>query len=597
MLFLMSYPVFFYLSAETPIRLSNGFSLVELLCLVVFLSLVLSGFLSIILKIFRKKELVKYIEKACVFIILFIGFLLVIENWSYSLFKFGLKTEVTWWSKLLFILLASFLSYQFMQAFIFIGNKINQHNKLKIFLIIPALAFILIYCFRFSSPLEDKFITDGELNPLNVLILISDGVNAAEMSVYGSQSDTTPFLKTVASEFMIFENAYTNNENSTGSVMSILTGLSPITTKVVYPPDILSDTHSKLLLPVNLEKYGYKRSLWGVPFYVDANSQGIVGAFDHNIDRTKRKKNRFSKFLILSKVISESNLSSIEKWFLINMGNHYKGVFFDSFFIKELENPFDQVSEKKQFVRKIGTNDRKRVSNIIEDIENASNLDVPFFSVAHLMKTHGSKFRPTSRLFSHKKMQDKPWMIEFYKDVIVDFDTKIKMIYNKLKATNQLNNTIFIITSDHGMKWSNKNRVPLLIRLPNAKKSGRYNVNVQLLDITPTIYQALNLRVPFGLDGKSLLHTDQIPPDRYILSVGVRKKQVVNGLHHRADKNFISGNKFSVLHCDVFMRSSFPINFSPQPLTDRHGDSGCSQENVESIKLNAKKIITKKILN
>ena len=66
-------------------------------------------------------------------------------------------------------------------------------------------------------------------------MISSDGVSADLMSLYGYDQPSTPFLTSLADELMIFDAAYTNNANTTGSITATLNGISPATTQVIYP--------------------------------------------------------------------------------------------------------------------------------------------------------------------------------------------------------------------------------------------------------------------------------------------------------------------------------------------------------------------------
>jgi glucan phosphoethanolaminetransferase (alkaline phosphatase superfamily) len=73
----------------------------------------------------------------------------------------------------------------------------------------------------------------------NILLIGSAGVDADQMSLYGSERDTTPFLKDFAKSALLAENNFPNASQTTGSLVSIYTGKLPTATRLLYPPDIL----------------------------------------------------------------------------------------------------------------------------------------------------------------------------------------------------------------------------------------------------------------------------------------------------------------------------------------------------------------------
>lgn len=86
-----------------------------------------------------------------------------------------------------------------------------------------------------------------------------------------------------------------------------------------------------------------------------------------------------------------------------------------------------------------------------------------------------------------------------------------------LRASNLLQNTILIITSDHGqalgehdvvghgfLLWQSVLRVPLIIRDPAQGRPHRIATRVGLVDLVPTLLDRLGLPGQEGLDGRSL---------------------------------------------------------------------------------------------
>ena len=98
-----------------------------------------------------------------------------------------------------------------------------------------------------------------------------------------------------------------------------------------------------------------------------------------------------------------------------------------------------------------------------------------------------------------------PWSDDFYDDSILDFDANVGKLVDDLTKLGLLDNTILIIGSDHGQQWDQLIRLPLLIRFPHAQHAGRIQVNVQNLDIAPTLLDYIGLDQPDWMRGKSLI--------------------------------------------------------------------------------------------
>ncbi|HIK91134.1 MAG TPA: heparan N-sulfatase [Planctomycetes bacterium] len=94
------------------------------------------------------------------------------------------------------------------------------------------------------------------------------------------------------------------------------------------------------------------------------------------------------------------------------------------------------------------------------------------------------------------------------------FDRHLARIIEMLEERGELNNTIIVVTSDHGMPFPRAKtnlydygvRVPLAIRWP-AKVAGKRVVNdfVNLTDLAPTFLEAAGLDIPAAMTGRSLM--------------------------------------------------------------------------------------------
>ena len=106
-----------------------------------------------------------------------------------------------------------------------------------------------------------------------------------------------------------------------------------------------------------------------------------------------------------------------------------------------------------------------------------------------------------------------------YYAMIEHLDDAVAMIYAELEATGQLENTIFIFTSDHGEMLGDHGlllkgarffdgavRVPMVVHWPAAIQSGLIsNALTEAVDIAPTLLDAAGIEVPWYMQGKSLM--------------------------------------------------------------------------------------------
>ena len=92
----------------------------------------------------------------------------------------------------------------------------------------------------------------------DIFIIGSDALEASHLSVYGFERDTTPFLRSIANEFIIFRNAFVGTPTSAGSLLSMLSGNETAATQVVHYPDIVRGKHSHSHFLAMLRGLGYR---------------------------------------------------------------------------------------------------------------------------------------------------------------------------------------------------------------------------------------------------------------------------------------------------------------------------------------------------
>jgi hypothetical protein len=313
LLLLFFYSALFYSSANTPLAEASVSEWLDVLSVSLMCAAAVALAVQLVFWVLAKvcgpiAAAAPVLERVIALTIMFCLALLILENWFYSLFSLGLKSGESTLSKLLFLSGALFLAIQSVSGILFLARALKPSvygpviAVVSIFWVAGGLSALMQGT---GSPATQ--LTSHTDDPINILLIASDGLNADALSVYGNSSRTTPFLDSVASEFMIFDNAYSNGGTTTGSVTAMLTGQSPLVTRVVYPPDILEDEFSSQSLPALLSRDQYLRVQWSVPHFASANEQNLIGAFDSINGEV------MSRFDVMS---FKTGLSSIQIWFL-----------------------------------------------------------------------------------------------------------------------------------------------------------------------------------------------------------------------------------------------------------------------------------------
>ncbi len=113
--------------------------------------------------------------------------------------------------------------------------------------------------------------------------------------------------------------------------------------------------------------------------------------------------------------------------------------------------------------------------------------------------------------------------MQAYHACISFIDAQIGLVFDALKRTGHWDDTIVVLTSDHGYQlgehfmWGKVtlfevcDRVPLVIRVPKGSKTGQTKAGssseglVELVDLFPTLAELCDVTPPEDLQGRSLV--------------------------------------------------------------------------------------------
>ncbi|MGE5236167.1 MAG: sulfatase-like hydrolase/transferase [Acidobacteriota bacterium] len=324
----------------------------------------------------------------------------------------------------------------------------------------------------------------------NILILGTDGVDAARMSVYGSARQTTPFLEKLAASSLVFTDAFTNCGNTTGSLTALLTGRLPTSTGVVYAPDALRGSDCYRHLPGILRRLGYRTFASTVRYYADPYELDMLQAFDEANSRQAALPRVGGLFRTL--------LGSEGAFFLARTTDRLGDRLGRVLLGREMANPYREVTtpEGEESL------DGERIASLFRFIDRKPG---PFFAIVHLLGTHGPTFAPSRRVFSVGHEQTTGFQPEWLDDAILDFDHDVEEVTDELRRRRLLDDTVLVLYSDHGMGYRTEHRVPLIFRFPGGERVGHVDAPAQLADVAPTLLDDLGLPIPAWMDGRSLL--------------------------------------------------------------------------------------------
>jgi len=434
--------------------------------------------------------------------ILSITALLLFDNFTYTLFKFGATSTggifraiyglgliIIFWWMIRFAQQTQIPNWKY-ASFLTIG------------LLTLSMAGILSENLS-NKPYTTSDTSKSETDRPNIIIIGGDGLSANYMSAYGYSQETTPFLAELIKTSLVAENAFPNASSTTASTTSVLTGKEPVSVNVLRYPDILSGNDSFEHLPGILKRQGYQTVEIGVPFYVDAQKLNLLDGFDIVNNRSLN----LPAFNILRSIIGNSP----SVYFIQTIAERASERLLHIFFIREMQDPLAGVKSPKSRM-----SDDERTEQIIQLMEEA---DRPLFIFAHFMDTHGPEFSSPYEVFSGDPPREgDEWDVNHYKNALLSFDAHVKDIHDYLAESGKLDNTILLIYTDHGYRYATNQRIPIIIHFPKDANAGSRHNNIQIMDIPVTILDYLDIPAPAWMTGLSMLN-DEPPADRQIVSI------------------------------------------------------------------------------
>ena len=315
----------------------------------------------------------------------------------------------------------------------------------------------------------------------NVILIVIDSLRARTLGCYGYPKAISPNIDSLAENGVLFSDCYSCTNATDPSLTTIFSGLYPTSHGIinhgfkVTREELKQFNESKtVLLPEILKKFDY------VTLAIDWLGRWHRRGYDLYSGLTKR--NRLID-LILRFVKLIARLKSGQ---------------FDSASVKRL---FDETPWGKRRIEEAGYIGDKAI-NLIKQ-----NCQSNFFLFIHFWDTHAYHFK--GRTLDEKNQK--------YDEAIAIVDHEIGRIVNALKESNIFDQTLIILTADHGQSLTEHGiyhkhlglydetiHVPLIFSFSGLPRTKTVHGFVQHLDLMPTILEILKIEGPGYYDGKSL---------------------------------------------------------------------------------------------
>jgi len=283
----------------------------------------------------------------------------------------------------------------------------------------------------------------------NLLLVLVDTLRADQLGLYGYDRPTSPFLDSLAAESLVFERALSASSWTLPSVASLLTGSSPVKHRVVEWIPLAQDFET---LGERLQGAGF------TTFGISANPLvGRLEGFDQG----------FETFIQIPWARAENINRIFLDWLAENRGQRW----FAYLHFVDPHSPYDAPGSFRNHFT--GTGDRRLADDdALEALANSVNT--------------GSERIPFDD-------GDIEYLRARYDGETLYWDSQFRELLGELEARGVLEDTVVIITSDHGEEFLEHGklmhgyhlydetiRVPLVIRAPGRVRSQRVSRQVEV---------------------------------------------------------------------------------------------------------------------
>lgn len=397
--------------------------------------------------------------------------------------------------------------------------RVSYFKLITSILVIIFITIIIIGVFFHKKPFCEK---------CNVILVSIDTLSALHLPCYGYERNTAPNLCAYADKNITFLNSYSQSSTTKDSHFSIFTSLYPHTHKMTTVLEgILSEKYITLAQVLRLNNYQtiYNGQLFDIHFPLNEGMERGFNIFEGgNIDKWKYSYSRLLKnaeqkkqtfvFLHTYAVHAPYTTGHKDKHMFTNMPENPNIPLTQEEYEKITPEFLSFVVDfitKSYFVNKgkVGIVDGLKKAKSFEEAKEIFNNFAP-----------GVKSLCFDYWYYSKINKNDPKQVEYakalYDEQIFNMDKKLGDLFKLMDDPKLFNNTILIITADHGEEfmehgslahstnlYRSQTAVPLIFHIPGM---GPRKINdlVEGIDIYPTILDLLGLKKQSKIEGIDL---------------------------------------------------------------------------------------------
>lgn len=354
----------------------------------------------------------------------------------------------------------------------------------------------------------------------NVVFVIVDTLRADRLGCYGYPRPTSPRIDRIAAESVVFERAIVQAPYTWTSFGSFFTGKYPRKHGLLkMDPTLFFEPKQNLTIQRILRDHGYRTSAFLTGML--SNASGLLDGFETYLESTVardvvHRRSAWTLFrselvlrMIFTKVRQALDPSYVADEAVDWIDDNADSRFFSLVHLYSTHTPYDPPDAHDIFS---------------PDYRGSLNR----FTNQHTALIHSGQWKPTP--------EDVRRINDLYDGGVHHADAMIGGIYEVLMRRGLLQDTILVISADHGEElgerglyehnwmYNTNQRVPFIVRMPDsfaadhgalasAPRNVRVDVPVESVDFVPTMLDAVGIPLPAVLmppsadsvDGESLV--------------------------------------------------------------------------------------------
>ncbi|HIF99166.1 MAG TPA: DUF4976 domain-containing protein [Myxococcales bacterium] len=376
-------------------------------------------------------------------------------------------------------------------------------------------AILVSSCSPSDGPIPRK--DPGDDQPEIIILISLDTLRANHLGLYGYDRPTSPVLDAFAAQGTVFEDASSTTPWTLPAHASILTGLYPLSHRVLtfdtaLPPEV--PTVAQALSSAGYQTAAVVNSAW-----LSKERYGLTRDFEKYLFVDDTQDRRAPNSWITDQAVQWLLEPGMRPIFLFV---HYYDVHSDYASLPQYERifatPYTGIADGTgwQLARASFEDDYVEMCH-----ENYDPKKCRIGTPENYLAIDSSVGK------IHFDDKDLRHIEELYDAGIRQLDNELGRFFSLLKANGILDESLIVITSDHGEEFLDHGRmdhfltmyqevihVPMIMRGPGVPPGLRVKTPVSLVDIAPTLLAFANLETSLSTDGHDLspLLRGEAPP-------------------------------------------------------------------------------------